>query len=91
MPLLLGNTASAGAAEVVTAGLITHLDASKPASYTSGSTWFDISGNGNNASINNGASYSSGNGGYFNSFVSINSFFCNTLIVINLSYINFIL
>ena len=66
MPLLLGNTASAGAAEVVTAGLITHLDASKPASYTSGSTWFDISGNGNNASINGGVSYSTNNGGYFN-------------------------
>jgi hypothetical protein len=65
MPLLLGNTASAGGAEVVTAGLVMHLDASKPASYSgSGTVWYDISGNGYNASLVNGVSYSSTNGGY---------------------------
>ena len=63
MPLLFGNTASAGAAEVVTAGLIMHVDASKPASYTSGSTWFDLSGNGRNITLVNGASYSASGGG----------------------------
>ena len=63
MPLLFGNTASAGGAEVVTAGLVMHVDASKPASYTSGSTWYDLSGNGTNVSLNGGAYYSSSGGG----------------------------
>jgi hypothetical protein len=63
MPLLLGNTASSGNAEVVTSGLIMHLDASKPASYTSGSTWYDLSGNGTNVALVNGAYYSSSGGG----------------------------
>lgn len=47
-------------------GLILHLDASKSASYPgSGSTWFDISGNGNHATLANGASFTtSGTGGH---------------------------
>jgi hypothetical protein len=63
MPLLLGNTAAAGGAEIATSGLVMHVDASKPASYTSGSTWFDLSGNGRNISLVNGASYSASGGG----------------------------
>ena len=51
---------------VVLTNLVTHLDASNSSSYSgSGSTWFDISGNGNNATIYNGVSYStSGSGGH---------------------------
>jgi hypothetical protein len=63
MPLLLGNTAAAGGAEIATSGLVMYVDASKPASYTSGSTWFDLSGNGRNISLVNGASYSASGGG----------------------------
>jgi hypothetical protein len=37
-------------ANIVTEGLVTHLDASNSSSYSgSGTTWFDLSGNGNNA------------------------------------------
>jgi hypothetical protein len=51
---------------VVLTNLVTHLDASNSSSYSgTGSTWFDISGNGNNASLNGGISYStSGSGGH---------------------------
>ena len=51
---------------VVLTNLVTHLDASNSSSYSgSGTTWFDISGNGNNATLYNGVSYStSGSGGH---------------------------
>ncbi len=51
---------------VVLTNLVTHLDASNLSSYSgSGSTWYDISGNGNNATLYNGVSYStSGSGGH---------------------------
>jgi hypothetical protein len=42
----------------VTNGLICYLD-----NYTGGSTWYDLSGNGNNATLYNGYSYNSTNGG----------------------------
>ena len=45
-------------------GLILHLDAADVDSYPgSGSTWFDLSGNGYNATIVNGSTYSTSNGG----------------------------
>ena len=48
---------------IVTSGLVLNLDATNPASYPgSGTTWTDISGSGNNATITNG-SYDSANGG----------------------------
>ncbi len=51
-------------AGIVTSGLVVHLDAGDSASYTgSGTTWTDLSGNGNNGTIN-GATYSSADGGY---------------------------
>ena len=51
----------------VTGGLILSLDAGNPSSYPgSGTTWFDLSGNNNNATLVNGATYSSANGGVFN-------------------------
>ena len=60
MPLnISGSIVNAGIAKtlnyksIVTRGLIMHLDASAPDSYPgSGTTWFDLTGNGNNATIN---------------------------------------
>ncbi len=54
---------------IVTDGLVLHLDAGDSASYPgsgpgSGTTWYDLSGNGNDGTIN-GATYSSADGGYF--------------------------
>jgi hypothetical protein len=49
---------------IITNGLIVNLDASNPASYTgSGTTWTDLSGNGNNGTLYNGTTYNSSNGG----------------------------
>jgi len=47
--------ATIGGSNIVTSGLILNLDAANPISYPgSGTTWFDLSGNGNDASISNG-------------------------------------
>jgi hypothetical protein len=49
---------------VVTSGLVMHLDAGNASSYPgSGTTWTDLSGSGNNATLTNGPTYSSSNGG----------------------------
>jgi hypothetical protein len=49
---------------VVTDGLTLFLDAGNPDSYPgSGTTWKDLSGNGNNGTLLNGVGYNSGNGG----------------------------
>jgi hypothetical protein len=49
---------------IVTSGMILHLDASNPSSYPgSGTTWTDLSGAGNNGTIQSGVTYNSG--GYF--------------------------
>ncbi|MDB4396062.1 LamG domain-containing protein [bacterium] len=49
---------------IVTDGLVLIADAGDPKSYPgSGSTWYDRSGNGNNGTLTNGASWSSENGG----------------------------
>lgn len=53
---------------IVKEGLVLYLDAASGTSYspyTSGVTWRDISGNGNNGTLTNGASYNSANGGSF--------------------------
>jgi hypothetical protein len=50
---------------VVTDGLVMYLDAGIANSYPgSGTTWTDISGAGNNGTLNNGAVFSTSNGGY---------------------------
>jgi hypothetical protein len=50
--------------QIVTDGLVVNLDAGNPLSYPgTGITWTDISGNGNNATLINGPTYSSANGG----------------------------
>jgi hypothetical protein len=50
---------------VLTNNALLSLDAGNPASYSSGSTWYDLSGNGWNATSFSGMTYSSNNGGYF--------------------------
>ena len=50
----------------VTDGMVLCLDAANPKSYPgSGTTWFDLSGNGNNGTNSGGPTYSSNNKGYF--------------------------
>ena len=64
---LTGNTRPTfrfGLEQIVTNGLVLNLDAANPASYPgSGTTWTDLSGNGNNGTLVNGVGYNSGNGG----------------------------
>jgi hypothetical protein len=49
---------------IVTNGLALHLDAGNSASYPgSGTTWTDLSGNGNNGTLTNGPTYDSSDGG----------------------------
>jgi len=51
-------------ASIITTGLVLNLDAGNAASYSgTGTVWTDLSGNGNNATLVNGTSYSSANGG----------------------------
>jgi len=49
---------------IVTSGLVLYLDAANSRSYPgSGTSWFDLSGNGNNGTLTNGPTFNSGNGG----------------------------
>jgi hypothetical protein len=51
-------------ANVVTSGLVLALDAANPKSYPgSGTTWSDLSGNGNTGTLTNGPTFNSANGG----------------------------
>ena len=51
---------------IVTDGIILYFDAGNIKSYSgSGTTWADISTNNHNATLTNGPTYNSGNGGYF--------------------------
>jgi hypothetical protein len=50
--------------EIVTNGLVLHLDAAQLRSYpTTGTTWTDLSGGGNNGTLTNGPTFNSANGG----------------------------
>lgn len=54
------------ATPIVSSGLILHLDASNPTSYPgAGTTWYDLSGNGNNAAAMGTPTYTATNGGGF--------------------------
>jgi competence protein ComGC len=70
------NNAVAG---VVTSGMILNLDAGSSISYPgSGTTWYDLSGSGNDGTLVNGVSYSGNNGGALsfngtNNYISKNS------------------
>ena len=56
---------SAAAPSIVTDGLVLNLDASNASSYPgSGTTWYDLSGNGYDGTLINSPTYSSLNGGY---------------------------
>jgi hypothetical protein len=49
---------------IVTSGLVLYSDAGYPSSYpTTGTTWYDVSGYGNNGTLTNGPTYSAENGG----------------------------
>jgi len=50
-----------GGENIITSGLVLNLDGNN---YTSGTTWTDTSGQGNNVTLVNGVGYSSDNGGY---------------------------
>lgn len=53
-----------GGPEIITDGLILHLDAANKKSYPgSGTTWNDLSGNGYDGTLTNGPTFDSGNGG----------------------------
>jgi len=59
---------------IVTDGLVLCLDAANAKSYPgSGTTWSDLSGNGNNGTLVNGVGYNSSNGGYL-SFDGVNDY-----------------
>jgi hypothetical protein len=56
---------------ISTQNLILYLDAANTASYSgSGTTWFDLSGNGNNATMSGSPTYTSAHGGGFTNFSS---------------------
>ena len=63
-----------GGKPIVTDGLVLCLDAANPKSYPgSGTTWTDLSGNGNNGTLVNGVGYNSDNGGSL-SFDGVNDY-----------------
>ena len=60
------NIYRAGNIPLITSGAIMNLDASNPLSYSgTGNTWYDLSGNGLNAQLLNGTSWSSDYNGMF--------------------------
>jgi len=81
MSLIYINPYTFAAAGIVTSGLVLNLDAGDAASYPgSGTTWTDLSGNGNNGTLTNmdGTNFDSANGGSLefngsNEFVPIGS------------------
>jgi hypothetical protein len=64
---------------IVTDGLVLCLDAGNPKSYPgSGTTWTDLSGNGNNGTLVNGVGYSGDNLGSL-SFDGVNDYYNRAL------------
>ena len=65
----------------VTSGLVLALDAGNTKSYSgSGTTWYDLTGNGNTGTLTNGPTYNSANGGSLvfdgaDDYVNLGSFF----------------
>lgn len=79
--ITIGGGISFGATPIVQSGLQLYLDAAAVASYPgSGTTWYDLSGNGNDVAMQNsgdisytasgGGYFSTGNTGYFNNISS---------------------
>jgi hypothetical protein len=99
---LTGNTRSTfrfDREQIITDGLVLNLDAGNPASYPgSGTTWFDLSGFGNNGTLVNGVGYNSGNGGslvfdgvddYVSNSINLGSSNFDYTIIINFSINSF--
>lgn len=69
---------------IITNGLVVHLDAGDPLSYTgTGTTWTDLSGNGWNGTLTNGPTYGNANNGTIvldgvNDYVSLGSTLAGT-------------
>ena len=60
------STVQGGQGNIVTNGLVLNLDAANPRSYPQpydGTTWADLSGNGNNGTLTNGPTFNAVNGG----------------------------
>jgi hypothetical protein len=69
-----GNGKQITATPIITNGLVLNLDASRKSSYpNTGTTWTDISGNGNNGTLTNGVGYTASNGGVM-TFDGINDY-----------------
>ena len=65
LPSFYVDVDSSGGGGILTTDLVLNLDASDSSSYVgSGTTWTDLSGQGNHATLVNGPTYSSNNGGY---------------------------
>lgn len=65
--VLINSMNKTSTPSIVTGGLVLNLDAGNPLSYSgSGTAWNDLSGNANNATLVNGVTYSSSNGGILN-------------------------
>ena len=73
-----GHYVQTGATPIVSSGLVLNLDASNATSYPgTGTTWNDLSGNANNATLVNGPTFSSTAGGEFsldgsNDYINLN-------------------
>jgi len=60
------STVHGGPGNIITNGLVLNLNAANPRSYAppyTGTTWTDLSGNGNNGTLTNGPTFNSSNGG----------------------------
>ena len=69
-----------GGPDIVTNGLVLVLDATNPLSYPgSGTTWYDLSGNGNHSTINSGEFVSSPFSGYLRNVNNESNFFYITI------------
>jgi hypothetical protein len=64
-PTTTSTTTTTTTLNVISSGLRIYVDASNPASYSgSGSTWYDLSGNGYNGTLSGSTAYNSANGGF---------------------------
>jgi hypothetical protein len=71
---------------IVTDGLVLHLDAGNRKSYPgSGTSWNDLSGNGNTGTLVNGVGYNSGNGGSL-VFDGVNDFVTGSITPLTSNY-----
>lgn len=80
LPRLIGEN-------IVTNGLVSYFDAGYYTSYpTTGTTWYDVGGYGNNGTLTNGATYSSNNAGYLE-FDGVDDYISNIGLTSNYSFI----